>query len=130
MENPISSWRNIPARYRLQGVQCSSCNTYFYPNNYYCSCGSKNFKPYQFSGIGSVKSFSCVRVAPVEYLGNEPYVVAYIQLQEGPYLIAQLSDVSIEEVFLGMLVTMVFRRYYAQGDKGIIYYGIKFVPLS
>jgi len=75
-----------------------------------------------------LKSFSVVRIAPQEYNKRAPYVVGLVALEEGPSLIAQLCDIAIEDVTVGMDLCCVFRKYYAANDKGIIYYGVKFAP--
>jgi uncharacterized OB-fold protein len=58
-----------------------------------------------------------------------PYVVALIQLEEGPVLTAQMTDVEPEDVFIGMPVEMVTRKLRTDaGDIGTILYSYKFRP--
>ena len=56
-----------------------------------------------------------------------PYVLAIVELDEGPRLTAQLVC-SPDEVRIGMRVRPVFRRISADGESGVIHYGTKFAP--
>jgi uncharacterized OB-fold protein len=55
-----------------------------------------------------------------------PYIVALINLEEGPRITAQLADVSPNEVKIGMPVEMVIRKISEEGERGVIQYGYKF----
>ena len=54
------------------------------------------------------------------------YPVALVQLEEGPRLIAQLTEVDPEAVVIGLAIEAVFRRIYRQ--EGVARYGTKFRP--
>jgi uncharacterized OB-fold protein len=55
--------------------------------------------------------------------------VALVQLDEGPMVTAQLTDLGGEKVEIGMPVEMVTRRIRSDGDeRGILVYGYKFRP--
>lgn len=55
-----------------------------------------------------------------------PYTVALIQLDEGPLVTGQLTDLDPDEVEIGMPVEMVTRKIREDGDDGLIVYGYKF----
>ena len=55
-----------------------------------------------------------------------PYTVAMIELDEGPLVTAQLTDVEHDEVEIGMPVEMVTRKLREDGEDGLIVYGYKF----
>ena len=57
-----------------------------------------------------------------------PYIVALIDLEEGPRITAQLTDVASDEVEIGMPVEMVIRKISEEGERGLIVYGYKFRP--
>jgi uncharacterized OB-fold protein len=57
-----------------------------------------------------------------------PYTVALIKLEEGPLVTAQLTDLSEDEVEIGMPVEMVTRKLRSEGEEGMIVYGYKFRP--
>lgn len=93
------------------------------------SCHGPAKEPYNYRGLGSVYSFSEVYTAPDAFERYAPYVVALVQLDEGPLLTAQLTDVEPDDVYVGMPVEMVTRRLREEGPEGLIAYGYKFRPV-
>lgn len=89
------------------------------------------------SGRGTVYSFTVVDDPPSERFEKYvPFVLALVQLEEGPMITAQLTDLDWKwengikkyNVEIGMPVEMVTRRLSEDGDKGLIDYGYKFRP--
>ncbi|MBN2368403.1 Zn-ribbon domain-containing OB-fold protein [Candidatus Woesearchaeota archaeon] len=128
-------WRKIPEMYNLKGRICPECNSYFFPPREFCTkCGNEKMEDYFFQGIGKIISFTIIRT-PVSDPENEnmdiaarniPYVLAIIELAEGPRLTAQVVDCRKEDVEIGKDVEMVFRKIMEKGEKGVIQYGYKF----
>jgi len=58
-----------------------------------------------------------------------PYTLAIIRLDEGAQLLSEVIC-KPEEIHTGMRVQAVFRRLGEEGERGIIYYGTKFVPAN
>jgi len=75
-----------------------------------------------------VYSYTVVYDAPSGYDGYVPYPAALVRLDEGPLVAAQLTDVDIDEAYIGMPVEMVTRRLREHGESGLIVYGYKFRP--
>jgi len=122
-------WRLRVERYRLIGGRCTQCGGLAFPRRAVCQeCGSTAVEDYCFSGKGEVYSYSVVYKAPDGFQESVPYVVALIRLEEGPMITAQVTDVDPEEVFIGMSVEVVLRRWRQRGDDGPIVYGYKFRP--
>ncbi|MDH5651333.1 MAG: Zn-ribbon domain-containing OB-fold protein [Gammaproteobacteria bacterium] len=122
-------WRLKSQRYKLEGSQCKSCQKLSFPPVQVCSdCRSQEIEPFRFAGKGSVYSFSTVYNPLTQFTEFVPYVVALIDLAEGPRITAQLTDVKPEDVSIGMKVEMVIRKISEQSDKGAIVYGYKFRP--
>ncbi|VVC03050.1 Uncharacterised protein [Candidatus Burarchaeum australiense] len=124
-----SSWRRIPERYCLIGSTCETCNTNYFPPRPICpKCRRRGkIKDKQYSGRGKVYSFSEVNVPPSGFEIEAPYVIALIELEEGPYLTAQVVDCEEKDVKIGSPVRMVFRKIQESGPEGLIHYGFKFV---
>ena len=59
---------------------------------------------------------------------NTPYIVALVKLEEGPMVTAQLTDVDVDQLEIGMEVEMVTRKMSDDGVEGMIIYGYKFRP--
>jgi len=125
-DSPITYWRNINHRYQLEGAQCSSCNKKYYPQCYRCSCSSVSFTKVNLSKSGKLISFSQVKIPPKQLCHESPYCIGMVELDDGPRLMAQLTDVTFEQLKIGMRVRGVFRRYHVSGKTGLIHYGIKF----
>lgn len=85
---------------------------------------------FKFSGKGQVVTYSVVRDAPEGYELEVPYIVAIVQLEEGPRLTAPITYCDLDEIFIGMPVEVCFRKLREAGDHGIIIYGYKFRPIK
>lgn len=85
-------------------------------------------KPFHYSGKGSIYSFSTVYNPLSQFTEFVPYIVALIDLEEGPRITAQLTDVTPDDVEIGMPVEMVIRKISEQSERGAIVYGYKFRP--
>ena len=98
---------------------------------------SNGHKPYpeeQFAQqetiTGEVYSFATVYEAPEGYQEFTPYPVAMVQLDDGGLITAQLTDVDLSEIEIGMPVEMVTRKLRSTvEDRGMLVYGYKFRPL-
>ncbi len=123
-------WRLKNQRYRLEGVVCEQCGHFSFPPRMACpNCKSRSLKPFAFSGKGNVFSFTILYQTTKRYQSQVPYIVALIDLEEGPRLTAQLTDIDFDEVKIGLPVEMVVRKYYEDGVDGPIFYGYKFRPI-
>lgn len=78
-----------------------------------------------FSNFGKVYSYTVVQNAPEAFESQTPYVLAIVQLDDGPKVTAQLTDLDSEPQ-IGDRVEMVTRKLFTDGDRGIIIYGYKF----
>lgn len=122
-------WRLIPQRYRLQGTRCMNCDALQFPPMLICpECKGRDQQPHNLIGKGKVYSFSTVYAPLAQFEDVAPYVVALIDLVEGPRITAQLTDVAPDEVEIGMDVEMILRKISERGSHGVISYGYKFRP--
>jgi uncharacterized OB-fold protein len=80
---------------------------------------------YQFSGYGELYSYTLLQDPPSGYEWQSPYVIALIKLEEGPMVLAQLTDLDGEPQ-IGDRVQMVTRKLTTDGATGMIVYGYKF----
>ncbi len=123
-------WREIPARYRLEGGECQDCGYRMIPKREVCpKCGSKNVKQVSLPRKGKVVEYTKVWNPPRGYEYYTPYVMALVELEDGTRLMAQLTDVDPDDVKPGMEVEMVLRKVRVSGESGIIAYGYKFRPV-
>ena len=122
-------WRKIPQRYNLIGTRCTVCGRHFFPPRSFCPDCRRSGKivDHKFKGTGRVLTHTIIRTASDQFEDLTPYVLAIIELDEGPRMTAQIVC-SPEEVKDGMRVRPVFRRIASDGTSGVIYYGTKYIP--
>ena len=128
MKSPISIWRKSTQRFQLQGVKCVVCQATYYPVKYMCHCGASNFQQYHFSGNAILKTFTHIVMPPEDFKSVSPYCIGLVELEEGARFVAQLTDVMLDELKIGMELVAVFKKYLVDGPQGIISYGVKFIP--
>lgn len=122
-------WRKQIARYNLVGTHCKQCGEYFYPPRNVCpSCRREGeIEDFKFNGKGEVVTYTVIHAAAEGFEGQTPYVLGIVQLEEGPRLTTQIVG-NAKDMSIGMKVRPVFRKLGQSGDRGMIYYGTKFVP--
>ncbi|RLG18883.1 transcriptional regulator [Candidatus Micrarchaeota archaeon] len=123
-----SSWRRIPERYGLIGSRCETCKTNYFPSRQICPVCRRRGKIVEkaYTGKGKIYSFTKVNVPPAGFEIEAPYMLAIIELDEGPKLTAQVVDCEERDVKIGLPVRMVFRKIQESGREGLIHYGFKF----
>ena len=115
------------AYYHLEGQICETCGEAQFPARRSCrSCRSRALVARRFSGRGRVFSYSQAAQAPDGF--EPPHLMALVELEEGPVIAAQLTDLEPEEIEIGMDVEMVTRRIRAFSSKGYLVYGYWFRP--
>lgn len=124
-------WREIPNRYNLIGTKCGNCETVFFPPRYVCPKCRRigKLEPYQLKGKGKIVSHTVVHVPPNGFEIQTPYVLAIVELKEGPRVTGQITDCNPGDVKIGDEVEIAFRHMGEEGKDGIIYYGYKFKPI-
>ncbi|MCF2136857.1 MAG: Zn-ribbon domain-containing OB-fold protein [Candidatus Thorarchaeota archaeon] len=123
-------WRKIKSLYNIEGSHCKTCDTYYFPPRLVCpKCRRKgDLEEFHFKGLGKIHTFAIVRQAPQDFKRQVPYIVAQVELDEGPRLTAQIVNCEPEEIEIGMRVRACFRKIREFGQEGIIVYGYKFEP--
>ena len=101
-------------RHAPQLQRCAACRTFiFYPRAICPSCGGSALHWEPVSGKGTLYSFTIVHRATVpDFRPDVPYVVALVDLDEGPRLMATLIDVSADadpsQIQIGARVEIVY----------------------
>ena len=73
------------------------------------ACGSQGCGWTQVSGRGSVYTYTVIHRGPTPaYQADAPYVIAHVELEEGPRVISNLIGVDPAQVRIGMPVEVVF----------------------
>ena len=94
---------------RLVLPRCQACGTYiWYPRTFCPACRSIGVDWVPASGRGTVYSFTVAQRGNGPWAGRAPYVIAYVELDEGPRVMTNLVGVDPETVRIGDAVTAVF----------------------
>ncbi len=94
---------------RLVLPRCEQCGaTLWYPKGFCPLCMSSSIEWVPASGDGVVYSFSITRKGAGVWAEHSPYVVAYVELLEGPRVLTNIVGCGVDEVRIGMAVTVVF----------------------
>jgi len=77
---------------KLLGLKCNDCGAITCPPKNSCNkCGSRNLERVFLSGRGAIKTYTVTYVAPTGYEKEAPYVVALVELEEGPWIAGRLD---------------------------------------
>ena len=92
---------------------CGNCGVFVWCPNPSCTeCGNDHLEWKPVSGQGTVFSFTIIRhVLERRGRGFEndvPYIVAWIDLDEGPRFCSNVVDCPVENITIGMPVEVVF----------------------
>lgn len=104
---------------RLLLQRCVSCEeVVWYPRGLCPRCGSFALEWFEASGRGVVYSYTVIRRgAPGPYKGAEPYVLAYVELDEGPRLLTNVVGCDPSAVQIGSEVRVEF---HTAGDTAAL----------
>lgn len=118
-------------RYNLIGKKCIHCGKVMFPPRIMCPhCRrASKLNDFKLAGLGTVHSYTVVYVAPEGYEMLTPYILAIIELKDGPKITTQIVDCEFDKIKIGMPVEMVFRKLLEDGKDGLIHYGYKFRPV-
>lgn len=98
---------------KLMLMRCTACRTPRFPSRESCDeCLSPEYEWYEASGRGTVRTFGVMHQRYHPGFADElPYVIAIVELDEGPRLPANLRGVSNADVRVGMPVVVEFEQY-------------------
>jgi uncharacterized protein len=101
-------WDGLAAgELRLQ--RCGDCGAViWYPRGMCSQCGSFGLIWFQAAGDGTVYSFTVVRRAAGAFGAAVPYVLAYVELAEGPRVLTNIVGCDPGLVRIGLPVRCVF----------------------
>ncbi len=106
---------------RLIGLKCLDCGTVTCPPKSTCdNCRGRNLERVELSGYGKVVSYTVTYVAPMGYEKEVPYVVALVELDEGPWIVGRL-DVDVEKAERENLIGRRV-RVYGKEFQGEMFY--------
>lgn len=125
-------WRKFKNLYNLIGTRCEKCGRNYYPPRNICpTCKTSGIiVPLKFKGTGEIVTYTIMHSAAKGFEKQVPYVLAIVELDEGPKLTTQIvcDHSEMYNIHIGMKVKSVFRKLGEESERGMIYYGTKFAP--
>ncbi|MGJ9459664.1 Zn-ribbon domain-containing OB-fold protein [Oceanobacillus sp. CF4.6] len=93
--------------------QCNQCGkSQFYPRMMCTDCMSRNVHWVKATGKGKVKTYTIIhRAISKAYSKEAPYVVAIIELREGPCLMSNIVGCNPRDVNVGQEVEVTFQDW-------------------
>lgn len=98
------------ARGELHMQHCQACNRWqFYPRPFCVHCESDDVQWRAVSGLGRIYTYTVNHRAPNPFMKQRlPYVVALVELDEGPRLMANIQGDGALETAIGRRVKVIF----------------------
>lgn len=110
-------------RFILQ--RCDACDlVVWFPRKHCPECWSENLATFDASGEGTVYSYTIIRKVANEYKQATPFVVAYVELAEGPRIMTNIVGCDVDSVRVGMPVAIEF---HDTGEGNALY---RFHPVN
>jgi uncharacterized OB-fold protein len=110
-------WEALAAG-RFEVQRCRACGRHvFYPRLVCPHCGGGPLEWVAASGRATVHSFTVVHRAPAAFAADAPYVVALVDLEEGPRMMTRLLGVEPQDAAVGMPVEVAI-----EGDPPLPYF--------
>ena len=94
---------------RLVLPRCDDCEfVIWYPRRFCPACGTRDVSWFDAAGTGTVYTFTIVTKGGGVFRDAGPYVVAFVELDEGPRLMTNIVETPPESVVVGQRVAVVF----------------------
>ena len=117
-------WKSTSeGRFILQ--RCNACDlVVWFPRKHCPECWSETLATFDASGEGTVYSYTIIRKVANEYKQATPFVVAYVELAEGPRIMTNIVGCDVDSVRVGMPVAIEF---HDTGEGNALY---RFHPVN
>ena len=110
-------------RFLLQ--RCNACDiVLWFPRRNCPKCWTEDVSTFDAQQTGTIYSFTVVRKGTGTFKDAVPFVIAYVELADGPRIMTNIVNCDIDELHIGMPVEMVF---HDTGEGSALY---RFRPAS
>ena len=94
---------------RLMLPRCEACEfVIWYPRRFCPQCHSTDVQWTESAGSGIIYSYTICRRGTGAYRDCVPYVLAYVELDEGPRVLTNIVDTDPDTIRVGQRVVAVF----------------------
>jgi len=116
LPTPVPRWNletkpfwDATAEGRLVLPKCNRCGfVIWYPRLFCPECASQDVSWIDASGEGTIYSFTITRKGQGQYREAGPYIMAYVELAEGPRIMTNIVTTDVEAVRIGQAVRVTF----------------------
>jgi len=92
-------------------TQCSDCGDIFhYPRVRCPHCASSETEWIEGSGKGTIYSYTVTRTTGGKYANATPFVLAYVELDEGPRVMTNIVDADLDDIEVEQRVRVTFHE--------------------
>lgn len=85
--------------------RCNACqHVIWYPRLFCPECASQDVSWFESAGLGTIYTFSITRKGAGVWAGVSPYVIAYVDLDEGPRVLSNIVGCDPDSVSIGQRV--------------------------
>ena len=89
----------------LTALRCGKCGELAVPPKEFCAaCQQRAWEPVTLAGDGTIASYTVIRVAPTNFVGETPYAIAVVTLREGVSLMGRIVDIPLDTLAIGLPV--------------------------
>jgi uncharacterized OB-fold protein len=101
-------YKNV-AEGKLLAGKCRKCGKIYLPPRPTCShCYSKDFEWTAVPTKGKLLTYTIIHIAPVQFQSMAPYAMGIVQLENGLRLPGMIQSVPLEQIRVGMDLTIDF----------------------
>ena len=110
---------------KLMGTKCKKCGEQYFPPRADClKCMDGKFEWVEYSGRGTLNSFTTIHAAPKGFDDIAPYTLGIVDLEEGGRLIAWINDIAKKDIKIGMKIKVI-PRIFEEIPEIKLYYTIE-----
>ena len=110
-------------RFILQ--RCNACDiVLWFPRRNCPKCWTEDVSTFDAQQTGTIYSFTVVRKRTGAFKDAGPFVIAYVELADGPRIMTNIVECDVDALHIGMPVEMVF---HDTGEGSALY---RFRPAS
>ena len=100
----------------LIGFHCRDCGVIVFGPATFCqSCTSFEVEPVDLGTLGTLFSYTIVRIPPAGWPGQVPYILGQVELPSGPQVLAEVIDCDQSDLAIGMPVELAIQAVAAEG---------------
>ena len=121
----VSEFANFLKDGKLMGSKCMKCGEISFPPRADCiNCMSSDFEWTEYSGKGTLHTFTTIYIAPTGFDDIAPYIIGVLDLDGGGRLLGWIEELEEEEIKIGMKMKAV-PKIFEEIEEIKVYYTLE-----